>query len=659
MKQFACVVLGLLWSVSTYAQHTFKAQIIDAESGEPLLGATAKISPTQGAVSDAEGNLEITNILSEEITVEVSFVGYEEWSQVISLPQTKRLTIALEHDEHLEEVIITATRSTRTIDDLPTRVEAITSEELDEKSMMRSANIAMLLRESTGIQMQQTSASSGNQSIRIQGLDGRYTQLLKDGFPIFGGFAGGLSIMQIPPLDLRQVEVIKGSNSTLYGGGAIAGLVNLVTHTPEEKRRLRLMVDQTTARGTTLNGFYAQRFGAVGVSLFASANRQQAYDPNEDSFSDLPQIRSLTVNPSLFFYLKDNSLIRVTLNGTVENRRGGDMNQISERPNGVHTFVEENATDRFNYQLSYQKPFANGMQLNVRHSLTYFDRGITTTDFSFQGEQYSTFSEANFQFGKESFRWTVGVNGYTDTFNEFDVDSLRRDYTINTLGVFAQNTWDINPRWALESGLRVEYDPNYGEFILPRVALLSRINEQWTARLSGGAGYKQPTLFTEEAENLIFRGIEPLFRNGFLAPERSWGGNLDVNYQTAWGDDWTFSVNQLFFYTWLTKPLVLQPYGGADSFVFVNAEGPLTSNGTETNVKLTYKDFKLFANYAFANTLQRYREVQLQSPLTPRHRMGSVLMWEAHGKGRIGLEAYYTGEQRLEDGTATQPFWIV
>ena len=79
-------------------------------------------------------------------------------------------------------------------------------------------------------------------SIRIQGLDGRYTQILKDGMPIYGGFAGGLSIMQIPPLDLKQVELIKGSNSTLYGGGAIAGIVNLITIKPTDKPVLDLIV---------------------------------------------------------------------------------------------------------------------------------------------------------------------------------------------------------------------------------------------------------------------------------------------------------------------------------------------------------------------------------------------------------------------------------
>ena len=99
---------------------------------------------------------------------------------------------------------------------------------------MRSANVSMVLSESTGIKVQQTSATSNTQSIRIQGLDGRYTQILKDGFPSFGGFSGSISLLDIPPLDLKQVEIIKGPSATFFGGGAIAGVVNFISKEPGE-----------------------------------------------------------------------------------------------------------------------------------------------------------------------------------------------------------------------------------------------------------------------------------------------------------------------------------------------------------------------------------------------------------------------------------------
>jgi len=152
-------------------------------------------------------------------------------------------------------------------------------EELEEKGNMKPGDIRMMLNESTGIQTQQTSATSYNSSIRIQGLDGKYTQILKDGFPLYSGFSGGLSLLQIIPLDLKQVEVIKGASSTLYGGGAIAGLVNLVSKTPKEKRELNFLLNGTSALGLDASGFYSQKFKKVGTTIFASYNLGTAYDP--------------------------------------------------------------------------------------------------------------------------------------------------------------------------------------------------------------------------------------------------------------------------------------------------------------------------------------------------------------------------------------------
>ena len=202
----------------------------------------------------------------------------------------------------LDEIVLQSSRSTRTVKKIPTRIEFIGTEELGEKAIMNPTNISMVLRESTGIQMQQTSLSSGNTNIRIQGLDGRYTQLLRDGFPLYGGFSSGLSILQIPPLDLQQFEIIKGSSSTLYGGGAIAGLINMVSKTPDEEPALDIMLTQTQALGSTANVFYSKRTDKFGVSLYGSAHYQKAYDPEGDGFSNLPKTTSISFNPKLFYY---------------------------------------------------------------------------------------------------------------------------------------------------------------------------------------------------------------------------------------------------------------------------------------------------------------------------------------------------------------------
>lgn len=649
-------MLLLLVSTAAYSQHTFTARVLDAETNEPLVGATVQISATQGAIADTTGLAVIRNIQSTNIEVKVSFVGYETFVNTYTLPLNEVQFIRLEHHEEAETIMVTATRSSRTIDAIPTRVEAISAEELEEKAMMRSSNIAMVLRESTGILMQQTSASSANQSIRIQGLDGRYTQILKDGFPLYGGFSSGLSIMQIPPLDLRQIEVIKGSNSTLYGGGAIAGLINLVTYTPEQGRKLKFMVDQTGAGGTTLNSFYAERFDKFGLSFYASTNRQEAYDPNGDDFSDIPRIRSLTINPSLFYYFNDRANLRLTLNGTFENRLGGDMQVIDGQENGMHQFTERNESNRLSYQLTYSNQLGPNRILTLKNSLTWFDRKVTEPDFRFSGEQWSSFSELNYAFGTVNSDWITGLNLYTDVFNESPFDNLERDYNQTTIGAFAQNTVNLSEKWALESGLRFDYSPDYGFFALPRVALLANFNASWSARLGGGLGYKLPTIFTEEAENLTYQGILPIDHDATEA-ERSVGANFDVNYKVLLGDEWTLSVNQLFFYTRLKESIVFRQ-NNLNQFFYENADGPVTSSGLETNIKLGYKDFKLFANYALIDTRLKYDNLNEQKPLTPKHNIGAVLMYEEHGKWRVGLEAYYTGSQFRSDRSKTDDFWI-
>ena len=176
-----------------------------------------------------------------------------------------------------------------------------------------------------------------------------------------------------------------------------------------------------------------------------------------------------------------------------------------------------------------------------------------------------------------------------------------------------------------------------------------------TVRLGGGLGYKTPTVFNEEAEKVQFQNMLPI--NGQLANnERSAGGNLDFNYRTNLGDI-GFSINQLFFYTRLNKPLVLTHTTGGN-YEFVNANGYIDTKGMETNLRFTYGDFKLFIGYTYADVNSRFSNTKSWFPLTAKHRLNNVLMYEQEGKLKIGLEAYYFSPQRLSDGTTGKPYWI-
>ena len=209
MQRLILVAAMLTMSIAVTAQHTFKARVIEKGSGEPLHRATVTIESLKiSSTTDSAGIVIIKDIPEGKYDLKVSFIGFATWEQSITVPmKVDQITIEMEtwHEEE-EEVVIQSTRSTRTIQDIPTRVEFVAGEELDEKANMKPGDIRMVLNESTGITTQQTSATSANASIRIQGLDGRYTQVLKDGLPIYAGFSGGLGLLQTPPLDLKQFE---------------------------------------------------------------------------------------------------------------------------------------------------------------------------------------------------------------------------------------------------------------------------------------------------------------------------------------------------------------------------------------------------------------------------------------------------------------------
>ena len=630
-------------------------KVLTEAENEPLLGATVYFEALEkGAVTNFDGIAEFTEIPDGQHQIIISFLGFETFETTIQIPSNSALVFKLkEGGNQLDAVVLQSSRSTRTVRKIPTRIEFIGAEELGEKAIMNPTNISMVLRESTGIQMQQTSLSSGSTNIRIQGLDGRYTQLLRDGFPLYGGFSSGLSILQIPPLDLQQFEIIKGSSSTLYGGGAIAGLVNMVSKTPDEEPALDIMLTQTQALGSTANVFYSKRNEKFGVSLYGSGHYQKAYDPEDDGFSNLPKTTSISFNPKLFYYPSDKTTLWFGLNGTYDDRIGGDMTKIESGENGIHQYIEENNSKRLSSQLVYQTQLDSVSSLEFKNSVSFFDRNLTVPDFNFDGKQTNTFTEISYNTASEKTDWIVGANLYTSNFDENDNAQLQRDQKDVTFGAFANNIYDLSDNWILETGLRADYNTDFGFFPLPRISLLYKNNSGFSSRIGGGLGYKIPDIFTEEAEYINFENVLAIDKSTIDA-ERSYGVNFDVNYQTRLSDEIGFSINQLFYVTAINDGLLLN---SADNglFQFENAPNEILSKGAETNIKFTYKDFRWFLNYALIDTKLNYLPGNPQKPLTAKHNAGSILMYESE-KWRIGYETFYTGKQFLSNGTETTDF---
>ena len=182
-----------------------------------------------------------------------------------------------------------ATRTGRRIQDVALRVEVLSGHELEEKLLMRPSNISMMLNETGGLRVQVTSPALGSTNVRIHGMRGRYTQLLADGLPLYGGQASSLGLLQVPPSDLGQIEIIKGAASSLYGGQALGGVINLVSKYPSSQPG-----GEVTLNATTRNGQDLSAYGETGLSepirtsLLANVSRQSAQDLDGDRWIDMP-----------------------------------------------------------------------------------------------------------------------------------------------------------------------------------------------------------------------------------------------------------------------------------------------------------------------------------------------------------------------------------
>ena len=657
-KLYLVLFTALLAAQVSFAQSAFKVVIKDDATKEPLAGVTVTVKDTGiSATTDTQGVAQLANIPDGEQIITIFSPGYESKELKLVFPRTdpNEMVIFIRVTNAVGEVTITSTRTGREIDDVPTRVEAIDEEEVDEKTNMRPANVSMVLNESTGIKVQQTSATSNTQSVRIQGLDGRYTQLLKDGFSAFGGFSGSISLLDILPLDLKQVEIIKGPSATFYGGGAIAGVVNFISKEPEDEPVTAMIFNQTTAVGTDAAVFNSREFERFGYTFSGSINYQKEYDVDDDDFTELPRTISFNVSPRLFFSLGDKTRLIVGNSTSYQNRKGGDVFVIRGHPGDFHQYFENNNSVRNITTLQFERQFEGGSRVVAKQSLAFFTRKIEIPDYRFKGRQFDSYTDVSYFKTVSNHALVFGFNAVFDQFRERD-SSLPRDETRSTFGGYAQDSFNITSKLFIEAGFRLDHLRDYGTFALPRVSALYRFTNNLSSRLSLGLGYKAPSIFTEEAETLLFQNVLPI--GNTLKAERSLGGTLDVNYRNTIGEKFSYTINQMFFYTEIKDPLVLLEREGG-LFQFVNEAQPVSSRGFETNVRLSYDIAKLFAGYTFTNARAKYLFGNQVLPLTPKSRINSALLFEKEAAFKTGVEAYYTSSQFLTNRFRTKPYWVL
>ena len=591
----------------------------------------------QAALTNDRG--EATLLLPPGVTnVQLHRVGFADRTQRVTViaGETTRVVVELEAQAVLEEeIVVTATRANTRIEDEPLRVEVVDQEEVDEKAIMTPGNVAMLLNETSGLRVQVTSPSLGAANVRVQGLRGRYTQVLSDGLPLYGQ-TGSIGILQIPPLDLAQVEIIKGVASALYGSSALGGVINLVSRRPTESHR-ELLLNATSRRGADTVFWLAEpkKESAWGYTLLGGAHFQGRSDLDKDAWSDVPEYQRGTLRPRVFWDNGSGGSLFMTVGALAEDRAGGSA-----------AFHDALRTRRFDGGVVGTFVFGERV-LSIRGSAM---SGHHRREFGAtieQDTQQTFFGEAALSGTGGKHTWTVGTALQTERYKNKDVP--RFDYTFITPALFAQDEYSPNAHVTLSASGRLDFTNRYGTFLSPRVSALIRLPRGVSVRLSAGTGVFTPTPFTEETEAT---GLSRILALKDLRAERARSASGDLGWKSK-----RLELNATVFGSVIRNPVALR------GLEVVNVNGPTRTFGTEFLVRVRQGRFNVVASHTFVQSTEvdkvsAGREIV---PLTPRHTAGFDAMWEEPDKWRIGFEVFYTGWQRLEDNpfrTESVPYWV-
>ncbi len=655
----------LLIGCPLFAQHSFNCTVNDAATKTALQGVSVIIEGNKKATtSDSSGRVFLSNLPAGNAKISFSFVGYQTQTISFVIPQNNNsspVIYLLKEAAHTEEeVIVTSSRTNSRIEDLPTKVEVLGSEEVGEENGIKPGNIASLLGDVAGIQIQQSSATTGNADARVQGLPGKYTQILRDGMPLFGGYSGSFSILQIPPADLKQIEIVKGASSTLYGGGAIAGMINLVSKSPKlNEAEHYITINQSTLKESNINAYFSGRNKKTGYTFFTGGTYQKAVDVNKDGFSDVPDLKTVFLHPRLFLYPNSKQTITVGYNLTYEERKGGDIKVLQKAADNVHRFFIGNTSLRNTADVSWENKLNSTDRLTLKGTTSFFNRKIATSVFGMQANQLSYYTELSYLKKLKRHTLVGGLNFTGEHFKKHLPDSTNfTDYNQITIGGFIQDDWKIAEKFTAQAGFRLDNNNQYGTFALPRLSLLYKISHQFTTRLGGGLGYKIPSLFTGEVDERDYPHILlPSSTGTQLKAERSNGINWDINYKAV-TNGWHITVNQMFYVTGIHHPQVFNSLPGGLIYT-KNESSPVNTKGFETYVALSHNALEIYLGYTFTDAQKKYDATHPHVSLSAKNKFASVLAYEFTDNFRAGIEAAYTGKQYLDDNSTTSPYLFV
>jgi outer membrane receptor for ferrienterochelin and colicins len=549
----------------------------------------------------------------------------------------------------MEEVIISSTRTERLAGQTPVRVEVLDEMEVEENTLMAPSGITMLLNETPGLRVHHASPTLGTGSVRILGLSGQYTAMLADGLPLYGGAASAIGPLDVSPVDLKRVELIKGAASALYGGQALGGVINLISKPPTGESQL--LLNRRTMGVTDAATWLSRRLSErSGVSLLLSGTMQDAADPDGDGWGDQARARRWGVRPRYSFGDEHGRSLFLTAGYGYDDRQGGTLGSALA-PDGS-PFREGLTGQRADAGLTLRVPRRDSGHVAVRFALSSNGRERSFGAGPIERDRISTgFAELTRVMKSERAAVVFGAAVQGDAYRNKLNSAFDHEWV--TPGLFVTGDRDVGPITASAS-IRGDRHPEAGFMVTERLALLVRPNEEWSVRVSGGTGFAAPTSMTEEVEAIGLRAIQASPLNA----ERSVGGMIDLN-----GHLFGAELLVTGYASSIGKAIQIVDVGDPSrSGALRNAAGATRVGGAEGAAIWRFGgDNKFLLTYGHARGTRTDAETGQREamPLLNRHRAGADLMLEKPGVYLIGIEGIYYGRQVLDDNpylSASKPY---
>ncbi len=648
-----------------------------------------------GTTTDETGHYQMINLPEGNYILRAWIMGYAPQEQKVEIIRNKTLEINFSLQEDmlgLEEVVITGDRNDKNRRESVVSVNTITPKLFE---ISQSVTISDGLNFCPGIRTENNCQNCGFNQVRMNGMEGAYSQILIDGRPVFSGLASVYGLELIPASMISRIEVVKGGGSVLYGSSAIAGTINLILGEPTRNSYefgitgglVGLGVDGAAPAGPEFtihsNGSILSTDHQSGMSLFGFYRNRQPFDANNDGFSEISKLWNLTTGTRLFHRFGTRSKLTADLFFIHEDRRGGNN---FDRPPHESDIAEWVAHDLINGALSSQTYFREQDALSVYFSGQYINRDSyygancslkdygNTVDFTWvAGTQYAAyFKHSNLVTGIEfqASNLTDHKLGYPDLENAMIINdtiksiphtenTLVADQSIQTAGLFAQYeySWKIV---TLSAGLR--YDRYYirdnaGEGTLdahgvwiPRVNAKVMANKNLDLRISYAKGYRAPQIFDEDLHIETSGSRQVIHRNApGLTQENSHSAMICLDYHIT-GAKSAFDFQAEGFLTLLQDPFTME-YGLPDSngvVIYTRYNSPHGAKVYGVNLQVNMAPVKSLAissgftwQQSLYDTAQAFGENRFFR--TPSTYGFLTLDWEPFKRATVSSTLNYTG----------------